>query len=286
METTTMNWSEPEPQRMLDVVQGVDHVNEQHNLSKGDAVDVYRLDNPDTVYSGFIYQIVTKNDVDNIYIQFPQEIYPEILKRGLSVFIKDKLCVMGVLILRTIYNIVLNEPEPDSVETEETEESEETKETEPAQAQSPILQSRPMTRGYALKLYKEAHPEQYELSESESDYDSNSDSDTEIVFGKPYKRGEHENVIGQFVVKSFIIFMFCILWATISIEKIKSNGPHTGDYIISRPMERSKGAVHEGILPSSPYQMNVPNQVCMEWDVDASRSSTTKLHRRARSVLP
>ena len=129
------------------------------------------------------------------------------------------------------------------------------------------LRSRPMTRGYARQLYLEAHPEERETSgnncdnnydsdsdnnsdsdnDSNSDSNSDSDSDTEIIFGRQYKMTEYESAIVDFVIKPIVIFWICVLWNCIAFGNVKSNGKNMGDYEITRP---------------SPYQMNVPNQMC------------------------
>lgn len=100
--------------------------------------------------------------------------------------------------------------------------------------------SRPMTRGYARELYKEAHPEPSESSDSDSDSEYYSDSDNEIVFSKPYKRGEHEQIIFEYIIKPPIIIICCLIWWAIAFGNLKSSE-------ITRP---------------SPYQMNAPNQMC------------------------
>ena len=150
----------------------------------------------------------------------------------------------------------------------------------------PVLRTRPMTRGYARQLYQEANQEQCETS------DNYSDSDSEIIFGKPYKMTVYESALVDFVIKPIVIFWMCVLWICIvfganrsvsggerlnsfdvqriskEFANVKSHGPLRVSKELSRGTSTPYGnyvPIHIGNYETtrhSPYQMNVPNQVC------------------------
>jgi hypothetical protein len=91
----------------------IDYVREPHNLSIGDAVEVYKRDAPEKKYKGIVYRILTKdlnseyaNDNDNneptndlvdfIYVKFTNETYNDILKHGSSVVLEWLTAVPSV----------------------------------------------------------------------------------------------------------------------------------------------------------------------------------------------
>jgi len=228
----------------------IDYVREPHNLSFGDAVEVYKRDTPAQKYNGFVYRILTKNvnygnddsdDDDNIknsdilidyiYVQFPNETYNDILKRGSSVFMNDKICVLGdivrndetgqieqlfiqnmnsdplitdeaytlnniygVLIWRRAYNIVL------------VEQSDETNDTDIVPEPKPLLRKRPMTRGYARQLYLEANPPVDSVDSVDSD-DDDYDDDDEKYDIKKMIFAKMESIVAKTENSEFIILL-------------------------------------------------------------------------------
>jgi hypothetical protein len=79
---------------------------EPHNFKRGDAVLVVDRDRPTTSYLGQIYEIVNKPEqeyaklsrcIDYFYIQFPEPIYHELLKRGWEVIHRNRPVIIGTI---------------------------------------------------------------------------------------------------------------------------------------------------------------------------------------------
>lgn len=84
----------------------IDYLLEKHNIRVGDDVIVREREFPHTQYNGSVYRIVNKplNEhirghrhimVDYFYIQFNNEIYHLLLKRGLDVIYQHQPVILG-----------------------------------------------------------------------------------------------------------------------------------------------------------------------------------------------
>lgn len=77
-------------------------LHEKHNLRTGDEVIVYRREYPDEIFEGKIYKIefkkINDNYVNHFYIEFPLEIYHELLKRGSNIYYDNSLQTVGTII--------------------------------------------------------------------------------------------------------------------------------------------------------------------------------------------
>lgn len=88
---------------------------ETHNFKNGDNVVVYERHYPYTCYNGIIYAIMNKPEqayaklarhVDYFYIQFPEPMYHELLKRGLEILYRNRPVIIGTIRKNTTTNCI------------------------------------------------------------------------------------------------------------------------------------------------------------------------------------
>lgn len=88
---------------------------EAHNFKNGDNVVAHERHYPNKSYNGIIYAIVNKPEqeymkptrlIDYFYIQFPEPMYHELLKRGWEVMYRNRAVIIGTIRRNTTTNCI------------------------------------------------------------------------------------------------------------------------------------------------------------------------------------